>query len=82
VNLIEMKPYMAKSVLDASWSRFRTYVTYKAASAGRRMVLVNPAYTSLNCSGCGAIVKKDLSLYNPNNVGSASKMSGTEALRK
>ena len=24
-NLIEKKPYMAKSVLDASWSRFRTY---------------------------------------------------------
>lgn len=35
-NLIEKKPYMAKSVLDASWNRFRTYVTYKAESAGRK----------------------------------------------
>jgi putative transposase len=60
-NLIEKKPYMAKSVLDASWSRFRTYVTYKAESAGRKLVLVNPAYTSQMCSSCGIIVKKDLS---------------------
>lgn len=61
-NMIEKKPYLAKSILDASWSRFRTYVMYKAASAGRKMVLVNPAYTSQICSGCGTIVKKDLSL--------------------
>lgn len=60
-DLIEKKPYMAKSVLDASWNRFRTYVMYKAASAGRKVVLINPAYTSQMCSGCGAIVKKDLS---------------------
>ena len=60
-NMIEKKPYLAKSILDASWSRFRTYVMYKAASAGRKMVLVNPAYTSQKCSGCGTIVKKDLS---------------------
>jgi putative transposase len=60
-SLIEKKPYMAKSVLDASWNRFRTYVTYKAESAGRKVVLVNPAYTSQMCSGCGSIVKKDLS---------------------
>lgn len=42
--------YIAKSVLDASWSRFRTYVMYKAASAGRKVVLVSPDYT-----GCGTI---------------------------
>jgi len=61
INLIEKKPYMAKSVLDASWNRFRTYVMYKAESAGRKVVLVNPGYTSQMCSGCGQIVKKDLS---------------------
>jgi putative transposase len=60
-NLIEKKPYMAKSVLDASWNRFRTYVTYKAESAGRKVVMVNPAYTSQMCSSCGSMVKKDLS---------------------
>jgi len=60
-NLIEDKPWMAKSTLDASWRRFRTYVMYKAANAGRKMVLVNPAYTSQMCSCCGTIVPKDLS---------------------
>lgn len=60
-NLIKNKPYMAKSVLDASWDRFRTFLSYKAESAGRQFVLVNPAYTSQICSGCGTIVKKDLS---------------------
>ena len=60
-DLIENKPWMAKSVLDASWNRFRTYLSYKAESAGRLFVLVNPAYTSQMCSGCGTIVPKDLS---------------------
>lgn len=60
-NMIEKKPYMAKSMLDASWSRFRTYVMYKAASAGRKVVLVNPAYTSQKCSSCGSLVPKGLS---------------------
>lgn len=60
-DLIKDKPYMAKSVLDASWSRFRACLSYKAASAGRKFVLVNPAYTSQLCSGCGTIVKKALS---------------------
>jgi len=59
-ELIEKKPYMAKSVLDASWNRFRTFLSYKAASAGRKFVLVDPAYTSQICSSCGTIVKKDL----------------------
>ncbi|HWQ19610.1 MAG TPA: transposase, partial [Methanotrichaceae archaeon] len=38
-----------------------TYIMYKAASAGREMVLVNPAYTSQICSGCGSLVKRELS---------------------
>ena len=60
-ELIKNKPYMAKTVLDAGWNRFRTFLSYKAASAGRKFVLVNPTYTSQMCSGCGTIVKKDLS---------------------
>ena len=36
-------------------------ISYKAESAGRLFVLVNPAYTSQMCSGCGTIVPKDLS---------------------
>lgn len=33
-------------ILDAGWSRFFRMLSYKAASAGRTVVKVNPAYTS------------------------------------
>ena len=44
---------LAKSIADASWSQFRSILTSKAASAGREVIAVNPAYTSQDCSGCG-----------------------------
>jgi putative transposase len=53
---------LAKSILDAAWSKLVQYTSYKAEDAGREVVLVNPAYTSQMCSGCGQIVKKDLSI--------------------
>ena len=53
---------LAKSILDASWNKLVQYTSYKAVDAGRRVVLVNPANTSQVCSGCGQIVKKDLSV--------------------
>jgi putative transposase len=45
----------AMSILDAGWSYLVTRLTHKAESAGREIVLVNPAYTSKTCSGCGAV---------------------------
>jgi len=44
---------LAKSISDAAWSMFTSCLSYKAASARRRYVAVNPAYTSQTCSGCG-----------------------------
>jgi len=44
---------LAKSISDASWSQFRSVLTSKAESAGRKVLAVNPAYTSQDCSGCG-----------------------------
>ncbi len=38
-----------------SKSIFKQYLTYKAGSAGREVLLVDPAYTSKTCSKCGAI---------------------------
>ena len=38
------------------------YLSYKAESAGKKVVFVNPRNTSQICSGCGAIVKKSLSV--------------------
>lgn len=46
-------PHLSKSILDAGWSIFKHYLMYKAASAGREIALVNPAYTSKCCSKCG-----------------------------
>ena len=53
---------LAKSISDASWSKFIEYTTYKAESAGKKVILVNPQNTSQICSGCGLIVKKSLSV--------------------
>jgi putative transposase len=53
---------LAKSILDASWNKLVQYTAYKAAEAGRKVVLVNPMNTSQMCSGCGQIVKKELSV--------------------
>ncbi len=55
------KAGLNKSIADAGWSQFVQLCTYKAAWAGRTLVQVDPKYTSQICSGCGAVVKKDLS---------------------
>jgi putative transposase len=54
--------HLAKSISDASWAKFIEYVSYKAESAGKKVIFVNPRNTSQICSGCGAIVKKSLSV--------------------
>ena len=57
----EEKRYLSKSIHDASWRLFMDLLSYKAAEAGRKLVKVNPAYTSQDCSRCGYRVKKRLS---------------------
>ncbi|HET8908388.1 MAG TPA: transposase [Ktedonobacterales bacterium] len=54
--------HLAKSIQDAGWSAFLGILTFKAACAGKRVIAVNPAYTSQTCSGCGALVTKGLSV--------------------
>jgi putative transposase len=51
---------MARSVHDAGWASFITKLAYKAESAGRVLVKVNPAGTSQTCP-CGQAVPKTLS---------------------
>lgn len=46
--------HLSKSILESGWGYFKTHLAIKAASAGREIVLVNPAYTSKTCSCCGA----------------------------
>ena len=52
--------HFAKSIADASWNQFRQFLTYKAEEAGRKLGLVNPAYTSQVCSQCGHLQSKKL----------------------
>ena len=54
--------HLAKSITDAGWGAFLIILAYKAAYAGRRIVAVNPAFTSQMCSGCGVLVSKGLSV--------------------
>ena len=53
---------MKKSYRDAAWSIFTKMTCYKVAETGNRVIFVNPAYTSQQCSSCGTIVPKDLSV--------------------
>jgi len=53
--------FLSKSISDASWGLFRQHLTYKAEYAGRKLGVVDPAYTSQTCSNCKNIVAKKLS---------------------
>jgi len=50
----------SKSINDAAWGELIWQISYKAESAGRWAVPVNPKNTSQMCSTCGTIVKKTL----------------------
>lgn len=52
---------LAKSIMDAAWGLLIWCIIYKAESAGKWTVSVNPHGTSQTCSRCGAAVKKKLS---------------------
>ena len=51
-----------KSVSDVSWNQFISFLTYKAESAGKSLIKVNPKNTSQICSFCGSYVQKDVSV--------------------
>lgn len=52
---------LSKSISDAAWSNFRTWLEYFGKVFGVVTVAVPPHYTSQNCSNCGKVVKKSLS---------------------
>ncbi len=51
---------LARPIMDASWSKFLDFLTYKAEKAGKHLIRVDPRMTTQECSGCGAIVRKGL----------------------
>ena len=60
-NGASAKAGLNKSILDAGWATLTVMTSVKAAWAGRTVLFVNPSMTSQLCSGCGAVIKKDLS---------------------
>lgn len=55
------KGILSKQVYDVAWGKFFNMLKYKAESAGKKLVKVNPNGTSQTCI-CGESVKKDLSV--------------------
>ncbi|NET75696.1 transposase [Okeania sp. SIO1F9] len=60
-NLVK-NHHLAKSISDASWYQFTTWLEYYAKLYGIACVSVPPHFTSQNCSNCGQTVKKSLSI--------------------
>lgn len=56
------KGRLSKQISDAGWGNFISMLSYKAESAGRKLIQVNPAYTSQDCSRCKHREKKSLSV--------------------
>ncbi|EFH85051.1 RNA-guided endonuclease InsQ/TnpB family protein [Ktedonobacter racemifer] len=54
--------HLSKSISDAGWGRFLHWVNYYAALHQIPVMAVSPQFTSQNCSACGTLVKKSLSV--------------------
>lgn len=54
--------HLAKSISDVAWSTFRSWLEYFGTKYGKATVAVPPHHTSQNCSNCGEVVKKSLSV--------------------
>ena len=52
---------LALSISDASWSIFREWLEYFGTIFNRKIIAVDPKFTSQDCSNCGHRVKKSLS---------------------
>ncbi len=51
-----------RGIADVVWAQFVQFIAYKAEGAGRGFAQVDPRHTTQLCSGCGEIVRKDLSV--------------------
>ncbi|HTR91817.1 MAG TPA: transposase, partial [Trebonia sp.] len=55
-GMIRNRP-LAKAISDCSWGEFRRQLQYKAARAGRRLIVINRFYpSSKTCSACGHLL--------------------------
>jgi len=54
---VAAKSGLNRSINDAGWAQFISILDAKAEEAGRRMIRVNPQYTSQMCAECGHVDK-------------------------
>jgi putative transposase len=59
-NMVKNR-HLSKSISDAGWRTFRTWLEYLARVYGKVVVAVPPEYTTHECSRCGTLVRKTLS---------------------
>ena len=52
---VKQKAGLNRVITEQTWGLIRDQLAYKAAWAGHELVVVDPAFTSQRCSGCGAI---------------------------
>jgi putative transposase len=55
-------PTLARSIADASWSRFVSMLAYKVEKTGGYLIRVDPRNTSQECSRCHKLVPKSLAV--------------------
>jgi putative transposase len=56
-------PTLARSIADASWSRFVSMLDYKVEKTGGHLIRVDPRNTSQECSRCHELVPKSLAVH-------------------
>ena len=47
-------------IYDIGICQIKQFISYKAESAGKKVILVDPKYTTQKCSQCGNLVQKEL----------------------
>ena len=52
---VRAKAGLNRSILDQGWHMFRTFLAYKLAENGGRLVEVPAHYTSQTCAKCGVV---------------------------
>lgn len=60
-NMVKNR-HLAKSIHDAGWGQFISWVNYYGLLHDVPVIAVEPHYTSQACSNCGALIKKSLSV--------------------
>ena len=52
---VAQKRGLNREILEQSWGRFQSQLSYKAEWDGKATKAVEPRYTSQTCSGCGVV---------------------------